>query len=69
MIQVATQQEGYTMWTEGHDTYTNTTVESGIVLYILCVMDYDWIVGPYPRLIRRVGNHEKLKMNNWRVGT
>ena len=42
---------------KGHDTYTNATVESGLVC--TCVMHYDWIVGPYPRLIRRVGNHEK----------
>ena len=47
---------------KGHDTYTNSTVESGLVC--ICVMHYDWIVGPYSRLNRRVGNNEKLKINN-----
>ena len=32
-------------------------------------MHDDWIGGPCPRLIRRVGNHEMFKMNNWIVGT
>ena len=47
---------------KGHDTYTNSTVESGLVC--VCVMLSDWIVGPFPRLIRRVGNHEMFKMND-----
>ena len=33
----------------------------------VCGMPVDWIVGPYLRLIRCVGNHEMFNINNWIV--
>ena len=49
------------------DTYTNSTI--GSVSVGVCGIHKDSIVGHYYRPNRRVGNHGKLKINNWIVGT
>ena len=50
-------------------TPTRPDVPVGSELVCICVMGLQLDCRCYPRWIRQDGNHDKLKMDNWIVGT